>query len=125
MYNIKNISETFLFDKYYITLRDAKDNAKTDNILPGRYILIKYTDEYFNSDEKTKIKASKGLNLTTSEKIWYDNWQKDIALELAAEIETDHDFDRLICQKIYEDGKYIYLPLYKDSIEQELTWGEF
>lgn len=121
MYNIKNISETFVFDKYYTTLKDAKDKAKTDNILPGRYILIKYTDEYFDSDEKMKIKASKGLNLSDVELAWYSNWWKD-----KAEKKTDYDFDRLICQKIYEDGNYTYLPLYKDNIEQEeLTWGEF
>lgn len=123
MYNIKNISETFVFDKYYSTLYDAQLGAGTDDVFPGRYILIKYTNTYYTPEEKQEIRETADeTKLNDNQKRWRGLWSIDVTYHYA---NTKTDCDRLICQKIYEDGKYIYLPLYKDSTEQELTWGEF
>lgn len=124
MYNIKNISETFVFDKYYSTLYGAKNNAETDNILPGRYILIKYTEELFSSEDKKRIKNSGGSGLqSVEEKDWWDKWQIDIKIYLNAEIERD--FDRAICQKVFENGNYTYLPIYSGESTAVLEWEKF
>ena len=45
----------FTFDKIYPNFKSANENAKNDNILIGRYILIAYCDEVLDYDTRLGI----------------------------------------------------------------------
>jgi len=46
---------SFIFDKIYPNKTTMEENANTDGVLIGRYVLVAYSSEAFNQDERNWI----------------------------------------------------------------------
>lgn len=86
----------FVFDKVYKNYTEAMKKCSTDDILIGRYILIKYANTAFSLSEKQAIEAvSSATELTTElEKEYYNNYKIDQQLYGSC--------DNIVCRKSYD-----------------------
>lgn len=97
----------FVFDKVYTNYTEAIENCSTDDVLIGRYVLIKYANSAFSLSEKQAIEAvSSVTELTTElEKEYYNNYCIDKALYGSC--------DNVVCRKSYNTStkQYSYIKI--------------
>ena len=118
IYGGQSIPSWHQFDKIYNNYAEANNNASTDNVLLGRYVLIAYTTKPLsysdrmvvlstvytkNNDdgEQENVSANISGELTDEQKIYQENLRLDGGV----------DYDRIVCQKVIDDGSFTYRPI--------------
>lgn len=87
----------WFFDKYYSNKTELKDN---DEILQGRYVLVKYSDQFYTDDEIANFMKSPQ---TADQRNWVENFKND------NQGQTDgKSYDRMVFVKRYVNGAYAY-----------------
>lgn len=107
--NIKRVqSSPYVFDKIYSTRKEMEENASTDNVYIGRYVLVKYT----NNDVEKYVKNNNNQYVISND--YQHNVDEDI--------QTYGDtFDSTVWQKIYTNTpnsieKYILIAELKAAV---------
>ncbi len=106
----------FVFDKTYTTLFEANSNCAIDEVLIGRFVLVKYCEAILTHSVKQQIQE--GIIIPTpgsAEQEYYTNYL----------IDKQHDYqdsDRVVCRKLYKNNQYYYEPIVQLTID--ITTGE-
>lgn len=98
------VNSSFVFDKVYDNFKDAMDNVTKDEVLLGRYVLIKYCDKLLDWNTRLEIEGLTGpkySNPTTDEQKYYNNFLED-------KEDYQRSYDRIVLQKVWEKGQMSY-----------------
>lgn len=80
-------------------------NAKNDNILLGRYVLVKYTHTVFTQDQKYQLMSGDGeANNFGDAPLWKSCYVQDGG-------ENNPDYDGVVCQKVFKENTMSYTPI--------------
>lgn len=85
-----------------------------DNILLGRYVLVKYTTSIFSQDQKYELRNGIGeANTFANAELWKECYEADGGAE--------EDYDGVVFQKVFKDNKmqYISIAQLSTSVSQE------
>lgn len=102
---------SFVFDKIYPNKTEMEANANTDGVLIGRYVLVAYSKEAFNQDERNQIIGNTDEEnpeplpgeLQADIESYYNNYLKDNTEAL-----VPRSYDRMVYRKKYNVTKKCY-----------------
>lgn len=80
-------------------------NAENDNILLGRYVLVKYTPTVFTQDQKYQLMNGIGeANNFADAALWKECYNQDSG-------KNNPDYDGVVFQKVFKDNAMQYIPI--------------
>ena len=113
-------NHSFVIDKIYDNRKDMEDKAADDGVFVGRYVLVSYTNEALNQDEKIAIEVAlngnnptgvyAGIitkhNVNTLGNRYYNfvtNYKTD-----REKYQNNTNYDKTVWRKYYRGGKQVY-----------------
>ena len=80
-------------------------DAENDNILLGRYVLVKYTQTVFTQDQKYQLMNGVGeANNFADAELWKECYSQDGG-------ENNPDYDGVVFQKVFKENTIQYIPI--------------
>lgn len=119
-----------IFDKIYENKKSMDENANSDSIFPGRYVLIKYCEDTFSPEERQSIENSITNQFTvhSSQYNYWNNWNED----------GKKSYDRKIFRKTFNEqnearyeeigmfGAMNYIEqIIQEKVEEKVQWYSF
>lgn len=95
----------YVFDKVHIgSAKDLLNQASSDGIFIGRYVLVKYCESLLEAEERTLLESLSSETQilddpTGDKKLYFTSYKQDGATQ---------SYDRVVFQKIYKNNKITY-----------------